>query len=116
MSDIESKRIDDLSLNPKVTDDDFIVIDGKFGTRKVPIANMIVKSGTEPPDQSYGSPGMLYLQMSGAKISSVHYKLEDGTWLKVMPGNYKPVETILSEMTWDQIADYTWDEIAEFTW
>ena len=116
MSDIESKRIDDLSSNPKVTDDDFVVIDGKFGTRKVPIANLIVTYGVDVPSSDYGIPGMLYCQLVGSSINSVYYKLDDITWMKVIPGNYKPITTILSEMTWDQIQDYTWDQIAQFTW
>ncbi len=84
---IESKRIINISGEPDVTDDDFVVIDGKNGTRCVPVANLLVKSGEDIPSDSFGVKGMLYLKKTGNVIDSVYYKIEEDKWVKVMPAN-----------------------------
>lgn len=84
IDNIESKRIDELTDDPYVTNDDFAVIDGDHGTRRVPISNLLVKSGEDDPLPTYGIRGMLYLKISGSSINSVYYKISDDTWVKVM--------------------------------
>lgn len=87
IDEIKSKRIINISGEPEVTDDDFVVIDGKKGTRHVPVANLLVKSGEDVPLDSFGVKGMLYLKKTGSVIDSVYYKIEEDRWVKVMPAN-----------------------------
>ena len=116
IDEVESKRIVDITDEPVVSDDDFVVIDGPKGTRRVPIANLIVKSGVDAPDPDFGVQGMVYLKITGGAITAVYFKTSDTTWEQLFSGEYAPVETSLSNMTWEQVAQFTWNELANFTW
>ncbi|MBQ2856530.1 MAG: hypothetical protein IJE78_05270 [Bacteroidaceae bacterium] len=116
IDEVESKRIVEITDEPVVSDDDFAVIDGPKGTRRVPLANLLVKFGVDVPDPNYGIKGMVYLKLSGGNIESVYFKTSDTTWEKLFSGGYTPVETSLSNMTWEQVAQFTWEELANFTW
>ena len=81
---VESTRIVDITDAPEVTNSDYVVIDGKHGTRKVPIKDLLVKHGIDNPASDYGVKGMIYLKLSGASISSVWYKLYDDEWVNIL--------------------------------
>ena len=116
MDNIESKRIEEISDDPAITDDDYYVIDNKGKTRKVSVSNFMVKSGEDDPTDDFGIPGMIYLKMSGNSINKVYFKLKSNTWTTILDSSYTPTQTTLSQMTWGEIATYTWGEIANFTW
>lgn len=116
MDVIESKRIDEITDEPVITDDDYYVIDNKGKTRKVPVSDFVVKSGQDVPTEDFGLVGMIYLKMSGQSIDTVYYKIKEDLWVPILKGDYTPVTTSLHDMTWGEIAEYTWGEIANFTW
>ena len=116
IDEVESKRIVEIADEPVVSDEDYVVIDGPKGTRRVPIANLLVKTGIDDPEDDFGIPGMIYLKMVGSSIDAIYYKLSETSWVKILSGGYAPVETALHNMTWDQVSQFTWEELSNYTW
>ena len=116
MSNAEARRIIDITSDPSITDQDYFVIDGEQGTRKVPSANLIVKQGTTAPDPDMGVVGMLYLKMNGVDVEKVYCKIDPTTWLQIIPGSYSPTPSSVSEMTWGEVSEYTWGDISNLVW
>lgn len=116
IDEVESKRITEITDEPTVTDDDYVVIDGLKGTRKIPISGLLVKFGYDDPEPDFGTRGMIFIKLSGASIDSMYYKLTDNTWVQILNSEYSPAITSLSEMTWEEVAQYTWSELTNFTW
>ena len=73
-------RIKDMTPQPKITDGDYFVIDGEDGTRKVPVENLLVLTGTSSPSANDGVDGEMYAQISSGKISGMYVKLPTYGW------------------------------------
>ena len=116
MGYVSAKRIIDITDRPQIQDSDYFVIDGESGTRKVPASNILVKFGTTYPSSDLGVPGMLYLQMNGGVVEYGYCKVDDTTWLQIIPGSYTPTSNKLHEMTWEEVGTYSWGQISNFTW
>ena len=116
MGYVSAKRIKDITDRPQIKNSDYFVIDGDNGTRKVPASNVLVKFGTEYPPADLGVPGMLYLQMEGGTVKFGYCKVDDTTWLQIIPTGPAPTPETLHDMTWEEVGQYTWEEVSNFTW
>ena len=82
------RRISNLPDQPTLKSDDFLVVDGEDGTRKVPIDQSIALSGPTSPLPSQGVQGGMYVQYSQSGISAVYFKTPDGWKTPPSGGSY----------------------------
>lgn len=94
------KRISNLPDQPELKSNDFLVVDGTAGTRKVPIDQSIILSGQLYPTSEQGVQGGMYVQYSQSGIVGVYFKTPDGWKTAPSGGSYsKPSEFSVSVST-----------------
>lgn len=72
------KRISSLSSQPELKANDYLVIDGEDGTRKVAVTDSIAMSGTDAPGSGQGIDGSMYVQYNQSGVVGVFFKTEAG--------------------------------------
>ena len=78
---MDSERIIELDDTPKISNSDYVVIDGQDGTRKTPVANLFMIHGDDAPRSDQGIKGMLYVRTaSGTVVKNVYHKINDTDW------------------------------------
>lgn len=88
-------RISKLSSNPTIQEDDFLVVDGADGTRKVPVVDSMFPSGTTSPPENKGVIGSMYVQYgeNEEEVIGVYFKSANG-WLPAPKGGGTTIEEI----------------------
>lgn len=86
-------RISKLSSNPTIQEDDFLVVDGADGTRKVPVVDSMFPSGTTSPPENKGVIGSMYVQYDEdeEEVVGIYFKSANG-WLPAPKGGGTYVE------------------------
>ncbi len=86
-------RISKLSSQPSLQEDDFLVIDGESGTRKVPVVDSMFPSGTTSPPENKGVLGSMYVQYNEDEVIGIYFKSVNG-WLPAPKGGGSYVKEI----------------------
>lgn len=90
-------RIKDMTPQPEIKDDDFFVIDGADGTRKVPVQNLLVLTGEATPTSDVGVDGEMYAKIASGKISDMYVKLPIYGWQSTPVGGSYVKEIEITE-------------------
>lgn len=80
-------RISNLPSQPALQEDDYLVIDGENGTRKVPATESLVLSGIASPPEDKGVLGSMYIQYNTDQdeVVCIYFKSPTG-WLLAPKG------------------------------
>lgn len=95
------RRISVLPDQPTLHDDDYLVIDGESGTRKVPATESLVLSGVVSPIEDKGVLGSMYIQYNTDQdeVVCVYFKSPTG-WLVAPKGGSYVKEIEITEGTY----------------
>ena len=76
------RRIVKLPDQPTLKDDDYLVIDGEDGTRKVLATESIILSGVAAPSADQGVSGSMYIQYNEdrTEVLCIYFKISE-VWL-----------------------------------
>lgn len=102
-------RISKLSSNPTIQEDDFLVVDGADGTRKVPVVDSMFPSGTTSPPENKGVIGSMYVQYDEdeEEVIGIYFKSANG-WLPAPKGGGTKIEELVITESFD--VPYTIEE------
>ena len=82
------RRISKLPDQPTLKENDYLVVDGEDGTRKVPIDQSVVLSGPTAPLLTQGILGSMYVQYGQTGVAAVYFKTPDGWQIPPSGGSY----------------------------
>lgn len=90
------KRISNLPSQPELTPNDFLVIDGENGTRKVQVDGVLVRSGSDSPSGDFGVDGSMYVKYVDEEVVGVFFKT-DSDWMPAPVGGGSKFEQMLDK-------------------
>ncbi|MBQ2856532.1 MAG: hypothetical protein IJE78_05280 [Bacteroidaceae bacterium] len=90
------RRISKLPDQPTLKENDYLVVDGEDGTRKVPVDQSVVLSGPTAPLVTQGILGSTYVQYGQTGVAAVYFKTPTG-WATPPAGGSYFKEFIITE-------------------